>query len=178
MKEDKYLTESVMIITDSEDEIILHKSIKLYNEEKNKASDCIKNHLKEVYDKDNYMDIYKKFKISFSFKTSDKAIDIPTEMINDIIKILDISILENQNKTEYIVFYYVINNPIIKYKTIYTIYNDKNIDEQIIFYKESGICTNPYDLILRLSGKFNYKEDEKIDKLIQKIRSFAKFITI
>lgn len=169
----KPVSESIMNVTNSDNNIFFHKSIKCYTDNDIKASDCIKNHLDEIYNQNTtYIDIYNKFKISFSFKTNDKAIDIPNKEMPGSVKILDTIILENINKTEYIVFFYIIYpNLITKYKAVYTSYVD-DIKENIVFYKEDK---NKYDLILNLSGDFKYKT---IDSLIQKIRNFAKFISI
>lgn len=170
----KYISESIMTITDIKDNTIFHKSIKYYVDDEYTITQGIKNHLKEIYNKNNNIDIYNKFKISFSFKNNDKNIDIPNNESKDIIKILDTIVLENYNRTEYIVFFYILNNldDLKKYKAIYTAYNGEK-EENISFYKENMSVNKKYDLIFNLTGKFKY---ENIDQLIQKIRNFAKFI--
>lgn len=170
---DKYVSESSMIINNKEDNNIFHKSIKYYVDEKYTVSQCIENHLKEIYNQNSHIDMYNKFKIIFSFKNNNQALDIPNKEIKDIIKILDTIELENYGKTEYIIFFYILNDgDALKYKAIYSSYNGDKQDN-ISFFKESLTAKQKYDLVFNLSGNFKYNT---IDQLINKIRNFAKFI--
>lgn len=172
---DKYVSESIMTIDNNkkENNVVFHKSIKYYVDEKYTISQCMQKHLEEIYNKNTHIDIYNKFKISFSFKNNTQALDIPNKESKDIIKILDSIELENSGKSEYIVFFYILNNGnALKYKAIYSSYNGDEKDN-ISFFQESLTNKKKYDLVFNLSGNFKYNN---IDQLIHKIRNFAKFI--